>query len=131
MSSPSITAAALPEGALPTADISIGESNVLFELGIPIASGSGGSTAVWFSEAAERSNIASGETPAVLFGKIQKWFSDIKSLAFADAVESAQIADSAVTNAKLEPMADATLKGNISGGAAKPSDLSAADVGRS
>ena len=30
-----------------------------------------------FEEAAERENIESGETVAVLFGKIQKWFSDL------------------------------------------------------
>ena len=35
-----------------------------------------------FSEASTRANIASGETMPTLFGKIKKWFSDIKDLAF-------------------------------------------------
>ena len=35
-----------------------------------------------FSEASTRANIASGETMPTLFGKIKKWFSDLKDLAF-------------------------------------------------
>lgn len=35
-----------------------------------------------FAEAAERGNIESGETIPTLFGKIKKWFSDLKSVAF-------------------------------------------------
>lgn len=35
-----------------------------------------------FTEASTRANIASGETIATIFGKIKKWFSDLKDLAF-------------------------------------------------
>jgi len=36
-----------------------------------------------FTEASTRSNIASGETISTLFGKIKKWFSDLKTVAFS------------------------------------------------
>ena len=37
-----------------------------------------------FVEAGSRTNIVSGETLSVLFGKIKKWLSDLKGLAFID-----------------------------------------------
>lgn len=36
-----------------------------------------------FSEAAERNNIESGETISTIFGKIKKWFTDLKAVAFS------------------------------------------------
>lgn len=36
-----------------------------------------------FSQAANRANIASGETLATIFGKIMKWFADLKTVAFS------------------------------------------------
>lgn len=36
-----------------------------------------------FSEAKSRENLKSGETVGVLFGKIKKWFSDLKTVAFS------------------------------------------------
>lgn len=36
-----------------------------------------------FSQAATRANLASGEKIPVLFGKIMKWFSDLKAVAFS------------------------------------------------
>lgn len=36
-----------------------------------------------FEEASSRENIQSGETIGILFGKIKKWFSDLKSIAFS------------------------------------------------
>jgi hypothetical protein len=35
-----------------------------------------------FTQAGSRTNIASGETMATLFGKIMKWFADLKTVAF-------------------------------------------------
>lgn len=39
-----------------------------------------------FMEASVRANIVSGETHATLFGKIRKWFSDLRGMAFKDGV---------------------------------------------
>ena len=36
-----------------------------------------------FAEATKRENIASGEKISILFGKIRKWFSDLKAVAFS------------------------------------------------
>ena len=36
-----------------------------------------------FSQASARENIASGETASVIFGKIMKWFTDLKAVAFS------------------------------------------------
>nr|MCR5755627.1 hypothetical protein [Acetatifactor sp.] len=41
-----------------------------------------------FSQASTRANIASGETHGVLFGKIAKWFADLKAAAFAQMISS-------------------------------------------
>ncbi len=54
-----------------------------------------------FTQAASRKNIASGETIAVLLGKIEKWLADLRKLAFLDTVSTAQIDDNAVTDDKI------------------------------
>ena len=40
-------------------------------------------TTVTFTEAANRENVASGETSATLFGKIRRVISDLKTVAFS------------------------------------------------
>lgn len=50
--------------------------------------GDASNTVVKFLAAASRSNIATGEKLSVLFGKIAKWFSDIKGHAFKDTVNN-------------------------------------------
>lgn len=51
---------------------------------------------VTFSIAATRENINTGESHATLFGKIKKWFGDLKALAFKDAVTSAEMPSNTV-----------------------------------
>ncbi|MDR1756104.1 MAG: hypothetical protein LBR65_03965 [Culturomica sp.] len=45
--------------------------------------GDGKEVTVTFAGAGARENAASGDTLAVLFGKVQKWFTDLKSVAFS------------------------------------------------
>lgn len=45
-----------------------------------------GKTTTEFTEASDRENIESGETTSILFGKIKKWFTDLKEAAFATIV---------------------------------------------
>lgn len=45
------------------------------------------SETIAFTQASTRANINTGESIATLFGKIKKWFSDLKSLAFKDKVD--------------------------------------------
>lgn len=53
--------------------------------------GDGSSLTEAFTAASSRENIASGESNATIFGKIAKWLSDLKSLAFKDAVSDSDI----------------------------------------
>lgn len=50
-----------------------------------------------FSVASDRSNIASGEKLSALFGKIAKWFADLKALAFKDKVSKSDLDSSVQT----------------------------------
>lgn len=54
-----------------------------------------------FTEATTLENVVSGEKQSTLWGKIKKWFSSLKALAFKDKVGTADITDGAVTTAKF------------------------------
>lgn len=45
-------------------------------------------TTVTFADATTRANLVSGEKVSVSFGKIKKWFADLKSFAFKDLVNN-------------------------------------------
>lgn len=64
-----------------------------------------------FSKAGTRANIASGEANKTLFGKIMKWFADLKSHVFLDLVQNATTKDttravSAAVAAELQKQID-------------------------
>lgn len=48
---------------------------------------------VTFSEASARANIDTGESTSTLFGKIKKWFSDLKAFAFSDLAQDTETDD--------------------------------------
>lgn len=53
--------------------------------------GDGSSLTETFTAASSRANIASGESNATIFGKIARWFSDLKALAFKDKVGTGDV----------------------------------------
>jgi hypothetical protein len=53
--------------------------------------GNASGTTVSFPMASDRSNVASGEKLSVTVGKIAKWFSDLKGLAFKDKVSKSDL----------------------------------------
>lgn len=59
---------------------------------------------VTFTEASERTNIQSGESTATLFGKVKKWFTDLRALAFKDTISSSDLDSSlsATINNKVD-----------------------------
>ena len=67
------------------------------------------------SEASTRENITSGEKVKGIVGKIRKWFSDLKALAFMDTVGSSQIDSQAITQGKIA--SGAVTYGKLASGA--------------
>lgn len=49
-------------------------------------------TGIAFTQAENRTNIATGETIATVFGKIRKWFADLGALAFKNTVAKSDLA---------------------------------------
>ena len=54
-------------------------------------SGNGSNVTSTFTAASSRTNISSGEKLSIIFGKIAKWFADLKALAFKDKVSDSDI----------------------------------------
>ena len=52
-------------------------------IGAVATNGDASNTTVAFTQASARENIETGETKSTLFGKIKKWFSDLKAVAFS------------------------------------------------
>lgn len=75
--------------------------------------GDGSDVTASFNTASARTNVTTGDKLSVLFGKVSKWFSDLKSLAFKDKVDTADIENDAVTADKVKD--NETLPVNISG----------------
>ena len=99
--------------------------------------GNGSNVTSTFTAASSRTNISSGEKLSIIFGKIAKWFSDLKALAFKDKVSDsdisgtisdAHIASASTWNAKQNAISDlAEIRSGAEAGAAavQPEDLAA------
>lgn len=66
---------------------------------------------VTYTETATRENISTGEKHSVLFGKIRKWFSDLKSVAFTG--KYTDLTNVAIENPTTLPTASADTLGKI------------------
>lgn len=95
-------------------------------------SGNGSNVTAAFTQASGRSNLVTGETLAVLFGKIKKWLEDLGTLAFQSSVSKSDL-DSTVqasldlANTALQEETDPTVPAWAKA-EAKPS-YTAAEVG--
>lgn len=81
--------------------------------GSPIYPGDVSDATVTFTAASTRTNVSTGEKLAVLFGKIAKWFGDLKALAFKDKVNTNDLENGAVTADKVKD--GEVLPVNVSG----------------
>lgn len=97
-------------------------------VGCAVNEGNAGEMSVAFTQASNRTNVATGDKLKTLIGKVAKWFSDLGTLAFKSSVGTAEIAASSVTNAKQANMPQQTLKGNKGSSAAAPQDLTTTEV---
>lgn len=80
--------------------------------------GDGSDVTVGFTEATNRTNIATGSKFSTLFGQIRKWFADLKALAFKDKVGTSDVESGTYhidINGKAESakIASATSSGSI------------------
>ena len=90
--------------------------------------GNGSDVTVTASEAASKANLATGEKLSVLIGKLMKWYSSFGTLTWKSSVAEGDITAGAVSNQKLADAPASTLKGNKTGNAATPGDLTATEV---
>ena len=97
-------------------------------VGCAVNEGNAGEMSVAFTQASNRTNVATGDKLKTIIGKVAKWFSDLGALAFKSSVTTNDIAASAVTNAKQASMAGKTLKGNKNATSSAPQDLTASEV---
>lgn len=107
--------------------------------------GDGKDVTATFTEASTRANIRTGEKLSVMFGKIKKWFSDLKALAFKDMVSDSDIsgtisdnhiASASTWNGKQNALptsgtAKTTYAINISGKASSSNDVVVEEIGSS
>ncbi|WP_312938892.1 hypothetical protein [Oscillibacter sp.] len=86
---------------------------------------------VTFTQAAERTNIQSGETLAVLFGKAKKWFASLGSAAFTESSSyAARLHASSHAPGGSDPLTPAQIGADPSGSAAAVQANLAAHAGR-
>jgi len=86
------------------------EGNIEYLNDTKITTGQVQNASVSSTQATTRTNISATETIKSAFGKIRKWFADLKALAFKDTVGTSDIDDAAVTTAKIGATAVTSAK---------------------
>ena len=67
---------------------------------------------VTFTQASSRNNITSGETVSTLFGKVAKWFSDLKNVAFTGSYNDLSDKPDIYTKEEVDAKFDSLVDGN-------------------
>lgn len=102
----------------------------IFAMGGISISGDVSDTTVTFSEASDRTNLSSGDKTGILFGKIKKWLSDLKSVAFSGSYNDLSNKPTALKNPNAVTIkASGTSLGVYDGSAAKEFNITASNVG--
>lgn len=90
-----------------------------------------------FSESSERTNISSGDTLATLFGKIKKWFADLKTVAFTGSytdltnkpnIPAAVTVDAQLSSNSTNPVQNKAVNAALNGKASTSHKHSVSDV---
>lgn len=97
-------------------------------VGCVLNEGEAGDMTVTANEASEKENLTSGESFKIIIGKLMKWFTSFGTLAWKSSIDTSDLADAAITNAKQAKMATNTLKGNNSASLSAPQDLTTEQV---
>lgn len=97
-------------------------------VGCVVNEGEAGNMFVTGSEAEAKTNILSGDSLKIAFGKIRRWFSDFGALAWKNTISSNEIDNAAVTNDKLAVVPSKTMKGNVSSSNGEVTDLTAEEI---
>ena len=103
--SAAVTATAAANAAVEAANAATEAANAAAEAAGAYVLGDISGKTVTFTEAVERANIESEESTATIFGKIKKWFSDLKDAAFAAiANDLATTTAGSVLDARVGPV---------------------------
>ena len=97
--------------------------NIDFSANLDIAS-----QEVDYTPAESIQDLESGDTVAVLFGKLHAIKRGLGELAYVSGVRTDDINDNVVTNTKMATMGSKTIKGNNSNSIASPKDLSVTEL---
>ena len=97
------------------------------QVGALTPTGNGSDVTATFTAAGSRTNISSGEKLSTIFGKIAKWFSDLKALAFKDKVSDSDISGT-IADAHIASASEWNAKQNALPTTGTPSSTFAINV---